>query len=329
MKKTFVTISILLIVIAGGALITQHRSAPVIQTSHPTKVTVAEFGELFLYAPLYIADANGYFQDENLDVTIVPTGGDEKTFAALLSGDAQFGVADPTFVAISGEQGRPGMVIASVLSGAPFWGIAKEASITSLERSPGVGYSVATFPSPSTAYTLQTNMFVKHGLKPNVVEAAFGSLISTVDAKKADIALELEPNVSAAVQQGYHVVYALSDEYPRFALTGLTALPEYLRKDPQTAQRMVDALAKSMAFIRSDPHDAAQLLIKRFPEVDAQTAEAALARMTASGVFPESIKVDKEGWDAAIALRKQAGDLKGDAPYAQYIDNAFVDRIPN
>lgn len=87
-------------------------------------VTIAQFGHMFLYLPLYVAQVNGYFTDEGLDAKIISTGGDEKTFAAVISDNAQFGVADPTFSAIAKERGNGGWVVASVVNGVPFWGIA-------------------------------------------------------------------------------------------------------------------------------------------------------------------------------------------------------------
>jgi len=50
------------------------------------KITIAQYGEVFWYAPVYVTFAEGFFADEGLDVTFVSTGGDEKTWAALVSG---------------------------------------------------------------------------------------------------------------------------------------------------------------------------------------------------------------------------------------------------
>src|SRR5690554_5051212 len=68
-------------------------------------VTIAQTNDFFLYAPVYIAIDAGIFKSHGLNVNLVSTGGDEKTWAAVISGDASFGVADPTFVAISSERG--------------------------------------------------------------------------------------------------------------------------------------------------------------------------------------------------------------------------------
>ena len=85
------------------------------------EVTIAQFGHVFLYMPLYVAIRKGFFEKHGLAVKLVSTGGDEKTFTAVATGNAQFGVSDPTFVAIAREHGKGGKVVAAVVRGVPFW----------------------------------------------------------------------------------------------------------------------------------------------------------------------------------------------------------------
>ncbi len=325
MTKKILSI-IIATVVLGGIIVAITRTSPRDTTStQKEKVTIAEFGEVFIYAPLYIAQEKGFFNEEGLDVTIVPTGGDEKTFATLLSGDAQFGVADPTFTAISGERGQPGQVIASIVSGVPFWGIAKNTPVPEIKTPSELStYSVATYPSPSTAYTLQKNMFDRGGLKPNIKETAFGSLLAALDANQIDIALELEPVVSTAVKNGARIVYAMPDHYGDFALTGITALPAYLNKHPETAQNVVNAIQKALTYIHNNPEGAAEVMNKRFPDIDPIIAKNAIQNLTKGNVIPKNALVSKAGWDAAIQLRVNAGDLKQNAKYETFVATHFA-----
>jgi NitT/TauT family transport system substrate-binding protein len=87
------------------------------------EITIAQAGDFFLYAPFYVAVDAKIFEKKGYDVKIISTGGDEKTWAAVLSNSAQFGIADPSFIAISNQNGQPGKVIASIVNGVPFWGI--------------------------------------------------------------------------------------------------------------------------------------------------------------------------------------------------------------
>lgn len=276
-------------------------------------VTIAQTADFFLYAPVYIALDKGFFSQEGLDVKLISTGGDEKTWAAVLSGNADFGVSDPTFVAIAAERGQPGIVIASIVNGVPFWGI------TFLENVPIIsdpadlkGYSVATFPSPSTAYTLQAKMFAQAGLKPEIREGAFGTLLQILKAEEADIALELEPNVSQAVEQGARVVYSLARRYGEFAITGLTTKPEKLRNDEGQVRKVILALQKALNFAHQNKAESVEILRKRFPEISPTVAQAAFERALADGIVPESVIVGSNAWAKALELRRESGDLTGD-----------------
>ncbi len=287
------------------------------------KVTVSQAYSVFLYAPLYVAEDQGFFKQQGLDVDIITAGGDDKAFASLLSGDAQFAIGDPTFTAVSGEKGQPGTVIASVLSGVPFWGVAKT-SVPAITSPAGLkGYNVAAYPAPSTAFALQTKMFLTAGLKPDITQIAPGGLLPALDASKVNIALELEPNVSTAVQNGDHVVYSLSTYYPNFALTGVTVLPDYLQKNPQTAQEFVNALREADNFIRANPSAAASLLNKRFPDTSLSIAQSALQNILSANVIPQTMTVNPTGWQSAIQLRLDVGDIKNSAPYQTYVNTTF------
>ena len=325
-KKVLFCLMIALVSIAAGNYALQHR-APEKASNSLQKVTIAQAFDLFLYAPLYVAQQQGFFEQEGLDVTITTAGGDEKAFASLLSGDAQFAVGDPTFAAVSGEKGQPGKVVAAVLRGVPFWGVAKKTSIRAIEKPADLdGYSVATFPAPSTAYTLQKRMFQSGNITPNIKETAFGSLLAALDTDQVDIALELEPNVSTAIKNGDHIVYSLNDSFPEFALTGVTALPRYVEKNPLVIQKVVNALQRSMTSIRQHPSEVAGFLSIRFPGVPKDISENAVVNMSQSGVFPSGTEITKTGWDAAIQARMDIGDLKAAAPYETYVLTNFSEQ---
>lgn len=289
------------------------------------KVTVAQAFEVFLYAPLYIAQDKGFFTEEGLDVSLVTAGGDEKAFAALLSKDAQFAIGDPAFVAVAGEKGQPGKVVASVLSGMPFWGVAHKDSIPQItDPSMLKGLSVATFPAPSTAFAAQTKMFQSGNLSPNIQQVAFGSLLAALDNNQVDVALELEPNVSTAVKNGDRIVYSLAKYYPDFALTGLTVLEEYNATHQHTIQRFVNALRKADIFIAQHPAEAAGFMSKRFTQVDSSVAASALQNMIDEKIIPLSMAPSRNGWDTAIQLRREVGDITQPAPYELYIESKYA-----
>jgi len=131
------------------------------------KITVAQAGDFLIYLPLYLADDMGFFKAEGISVKIMTTGGDDKTFAAVIGGSATFGVADPTFVAIAREKGMQGRIVAGLVGSVPLFGVAIKPSIPEINN-PSLlkGLSVATYSAPSTAYVLQEKMYKDAGLPP-------------------------------------------------------------------------------------------------------------------------------------------------------------------
>ena len=291
------------------------------------KVKVAQFGEVFLYMPLYIADGMGFFKDEGLEIEITNTGGDDKTFAAVISGAATFGIADPTFVAIAKEKGQNGKVIASVVNGVPFWGVTKNKSIPEIKSGKQLnGYKVATFPSPSTAYTLQYDMFEDAGLKPNIRQGAFGALLPMLDARQVDIALELEPNVSTAVHNGAKIVYSMADIYGDFAITGVTVSEETAKSKKELMQKFVNALERAEQYAHTYPDSAIQFANKKFPDLNDAIVAKAMKRMIASNTLPKSAIISKEAWEKAIALRKEVGEIKSMETARSVLDMSYASK---
>lgn len=88
MKKGIVvllSVTLLLSAVLSGS---KAEAAEATKVQGPKKITVAQFAHLLIYYPIYLAKQKGYYEKNNLDVTFVSTGGDDKTFAAVSSGSA-------------------------------------------------------------------------------------------------------------------------------------------------------------------------------------------------------------------------------------------------
>ena len=195
-------------------------------------IKVAQFGDVFIYTPLYVADQKGFFKEEGLRVKFISTGGDKETYTAVSDGSAVFGIADPVFVPIAEEKGVQGKVIGGLVNSVPFWGVSMKEIPPITDGQMLQPYRVATFEDPTTAYAVQKRMFQEAGLKPNILELKMGELLPALYAGRADIALELEPNVSTAIARGAKVAYTFAERYPEFAFTGITTSSKTIDEDP-------------------------------------------------------------------------------------------------
>src|SRR5579863_8709222 len=112
--KKAIWVAIAVVVILGAVFAVVHYSTPP-SVSNSTKIVVAQWGQekYLIYLPVYIAQEKGFFKARNLDVSIAFSGNDDQVFATVARGDAQFGVGDPIFTAMSRQRGFDGIVVAS------------------------------------------------------------------------------------------------------------------------------------------------------------------------------------------------------------------------
>jgi NitT/TauT family transport system substrate-binding protein len=288
---------------------------------------IAQTGEFFLYAGLYIALDTGTFKRRGLSVSITNTGGDEKSAAAVISGNAEIGIGDPTFAAIANARGQDLKVVSALVDGAPFWGVTFDKAVATRYSKAGLkDLRVATFPAPSTAFTLQEAMFKAENVPSNIVQGAFGSLQGILEAKKADIALELEPNVSAAQERGAIVLYSMAQKVGTLAVTGATVTSDYANKNPSIIRDFCGSLAEAYAYMRAHQSESGKLLGKRFKELSAPAIDAALKRMLAEKIIPETPRTDPKAWRAALQLRADVGDIKDIGAGEKALDNSYCDK---
>lgn len=294
--------------------------------SAPTQVTIAQFGHVFLYMPLYVAINKGFFKKHGLEVKLVSTGGDEKTFTAIATGNAQFGVSDPTFTAIAREHGQGGKVVAAIVRGVPFWIVALNPDIGPFSKPSELnGYRCAAFTAPSTSYAVMKKILIEgHADKAQIVQGAFGTLPALLKSGQADIAIEIEPTVSLITGDGGHVVYSPKQKLGDFAFTGLEVSDSFAKEHPEQIKACVAALTEAMKFIHNNFEGSIEVAQKEFPDVKPAVVRGALARLRDSGTIPMSPNLPKEAWDAAIALRHELGDLKGAGSYEENVDMAYV-----
>lgn len=321
-----IILAVIVIAVVIGALFYFNQTNKKPSISKP--VTIAQFGDLLLYLPLYIAADEGLFTKHGLDVHITSTGGDDKTYAAVISGSADFGLADPTFVAIAQEKGQPGKVVALLINGMPNYGVAltpdKPVIKTPAELK---GRTVATVPAPSTSYALMKKLFERADLPPTIRQVAPPALVPTLQAGEADYAVLIEPWVSGVVQNGGHVAFSLTDYYPEFALTGLTSNMKTIQQDPVKVENVVLALTEAVQIFYGDEERTLRVAVKHFPDEKPEQLKAGISRMRSDKIYPRVMTTGEKAWDTAIQLRVDTGDLtKPPQPITEYVDNSFAQK---
>lgn len=314
------------LIVGAPYVITQRAYAQQMRT-----VRFSEAVHNLGYIDLYVARNKGFFKEQHIDLQLSAAGGDTQAFAAVLGKSADFGCGDATLAEISREKGGPGIVLGELVSRAHYFGVSKKLDKPIKDPKGFKGLTFVTSPPPNTNYNVLTLALKKAGLDPNkdvkILTVNPGTEIGPVLAGQADIAVAYEPNVdTAVVGQGAHVVFSWSDFMGPFHNTGVYALPEYVKANPQIAQGLANAIEKAAKYTYKFPEETKAVARKEFPDLDPKVVNAAVQRQLDNGIPAKTFVVSKQGWENLMRVGAGLGNCKCDIAYKDIVDNSFAEK---
>ena len=233
------------------------------QTPEKKKLTIAVGGKsLFYYLPLTIAERQGYFKDEGLEVEIPDFAGGAKALQALVGGSAD--MVSGAFEHTINMQAKKQPIRAVVLQ-ANYSSIAlvmpkdKAAKYKSGKDLKGLKIGV-TAPGSSTNMFVN-NLLAKDGLKPNEVAivgvGAGAGAVAAMDKGEIDAVSNLDPVITQLESTGKFVAVAdsrtekgMKDYYGGDYLAScIYANEDFVKKNPHTTQAVVNAIVRANRWI--------------------------------------------------------------------------------
>ena len=247
----------LVIVAASSVLISDA------QTIEKKKITIAVGGKsLFYYLPLTIAERNGYFKDEGLEVEIPDFAGGAKALQALVGGSADMvsGAFEHTINMQAKKQPIKAVVLqanySSIVLLMPKDKAAKYKSARDLK-----GLKIGVTAPGSSTNMFVNNLLAKDGLKPTDVAivgvGAGAGAVAAMDKGEIDAVSNLDPVISTLEASGKFVAVAdsrtekgMKDIYGGDYLAScIYADNDFVKKNPHTTQAVVNAMVKANRWI--------------------------------------------------------------------------------
>lgn len=286
-------------------------------SSNVRNIKIAQWGQApyLIYLPIYLAQSQGFFQKHNIHADLMYSGNDDQVFATVVRGDAQFGVGDPIFTAISSQQGLPGTDVASVVGRVALWGVGRKGAKQIQKPADLAGLRIGTYPRPSTTYTLLADMLKQSHVNAQIVEVQIGSELALLESNRVDLTFLLEPDASLAESKGYSIVMSLPQLWGNFAFTGITTTRRFADSNVALTNDVYAAINDAEQFAHNDTPAAISAAQKLFPQIDPAVVRNAVQRMIAEQTLPTTAVIDKDGWLRAIKVRQEVGDLKGSNEY--------------
>jgi NitT/TauT family transport system substrate-binding protein len=233
---------------------------------------------LLYYLPLTIAEKKGYFTEQGLNVTINDFKGGSQSLQALQGGsvDAVTGAYEHTIR--MQVKGRP--VIALIELGRfPGMVLGVKSALKDTVKKPGdlKGMKIGVTAPGSSTNNFINYLLAKDGVKPeevSIIGVGTGpTAVASVKRGEIDAMVNLEPVISTLTRDGSITVLADSrTEAGTKAIFGgsnsaavLYVSPEFIQKNPETSQRLVNAFYKALTWIASaSPDDIAASVPEEF-----------------------------------------------------------------
>lgn len=329
MKK--IIISVILFVIAALAfafiVITNKDNE---DNSNLQKVKVAEVAHTIFYAPQYAALANGYFEDEGLDIELILTPGADKVTSAVLSGDVNIGFCGSEasiYVYNSGSEDYIVNFAALTKRDGAFLVSREKIDNFTLEDLKGkyvIGGRKGGMPEMTFEYTLKENGISLDDLTIDT-SVDFAAMGGTFIGGLGDFVTLFEPSATQVENQGLGYVVAYIGEYGgSVPYTAYNAKKSYIEKNPEIIEKFNNAINKGLDYVwKNDEETIAKKIVEYFPDMTINELATMIKRYKDNDAWMKDTYFTEESFDHLQDIMIEAGELDKKVPYDTLVDTTF------
>ncbi len=308
----------------------KKEEASGVKTLHVSEVTHSVF-----YAPLYLADALGYFEEENIKIELTNGGGADNVMSAVLSGDSDIGFCGPEaalYVLIGGSSDVPTV----------FGQLTKRDGSFLVSRTPQPNFTWEDLkgkeilagrkggvPAMTFEYVLGN-----HNLKDGVdltlnYDVAFNLMTSAFEAGTADYCTMFDPVAYEyeAAGKGY-VVASVGEASGEVPYTCFMAKNSWLKKNEGIAEGFLRAVTKAVKYTVETPSETvAPYLAPYFEGVSNASLAASVERYKAIDSWRTELSMTEDSFNRLQDIIENAGELSRRATLAELVNNAYAKKV--
>ena len=297
-----------------------------------TTVRLNEVVHSVFYAPQYVALANGYFEDEGLNIELSVGNGADKSMTALLSDSADIallGTEAGIYVINEGRENsvkafaqltqRAGNFLISRTDGENFdW--------ESLRGKSVIGGRKGGMPELVLEYVLK-----QKGLENDVEiinNISFESTAGAFAADVGDFTVEFEPTATSLEQEGVgYVAASLGTECGFVPYTVYMASSEYMEENPDIIQKFTNAVYRGQLWTENHTSgEIAEVIQSYFPENDVETLAGIIERYKSQDTWRATPVYSEEDFELFEGIMEEGGELTRRVAFDELIDNSFAQK---
>ena len=299
-------------------------------------VRVNEVAHSVFYAPQYVAMKEGFFEEEGISIELTNGGGADKVMTAVLTDQADIGLAGPEaciYVYNQGKEDYP-KVFAQLTKrdGSFLVGRTNDKfSWNDLRGKNIIGGRAGGVPEMTLEYVMRLN-----GVEPHVdavvdTSVQFNMMAGAFTGGNGDYVTLFEPTATEVEQAGQgYILTSIGQESGEIPYTAYFASQTYMKENSDLVQRFTNAIAKGQKWVQEHtPQEIAASIAHQFPDTDVNVLATVAQRYKEIDAWNTTPVMEQEALERLETVMEQAGELKRSdwVVFEELVDNSYAKAV--
>ena len=300
-----------------------------------TPVRLNEVVHSVFYAPQYVAQELGFFEEEGLEVTVAIGNGADKSMTALLSDSADIallGTEAGIYVYNEGKEDYPkafaqltqraGNFLVSRVEEPDFeWNDLKGKSV--------IGGRLGGMPELVLEYVIKENGMVIGEDMEIINNIDFSSTAGAFTGNVGDYTVEFEPVATTLEQNGSgYIVASLGEASGYVPYTVYMARDDFMTEHPEIIEAFTRAIYRGQQWVENHTSvEIAEVILPQFSESDVETLTTIIERYKAQDTWKTDPIFSEEGFTLIQDIMEQGGELSQRVPFNDLVRNEFAEKV--
>ena len=294
-------------------------------------IRINEVTHSVFYAPLYLAEALGYFKDEGIEIELTNGGGADATMTAVVSGNADVGFCGPEaalYVNLGGSKDSPKVFGQLTKRDGSF--LVGRTAEPDFEWSNLAGKEILAgrrggVPAMTFEYAIKTQK-VDCTLNYDV---EFSTMTAAFEGGVGDYCTIFEPVASEYQKKGKgFIVASVGQESGEIPYTCFAAKESYIKNNPEKIDGLLRAVTRAVKYVNeTDSDTVAELLVPYFTGTGKESLKDSVDSYKSIDAWVTNMAMKESAFNKLQDVIELAGELEKRVDFSSLVVTEQADRI--
>lgn len=305
------------------------------ETETTTTVRLNEVTHSVFYAPQYVALELGFFEEEGLEIELTNGGGADKVMTAVLTNQADIGLAGPEsciYVYNQGKDDYP-IVFAQLTKRDGSFLVGRTDAEFSWENLKGttiIGGRAGGVPEMTLEYVMRQNGVVPGEDAIVDTSVQFDMMAGSFTGGNGDYVALFEPTATEVEQAGKgYILTSIGEAAGEIPYTAYFASQSFIQEHADVIQGFTNAMAKGQKWVMEhSAAEVAEVIVAQFPDTSVETLTTVVQRYKDIGAWNETPVMEQAALERLETVIETAGVITHDewVEFDKLVDNSYAEK---